>query len=143
MAQLMNCHSGRKVRSPSPICELGAKEETRSQVATAMQEFCSYICSCGENKQTIIFGSPYLPNLPQNGEFSAFERCNPQCILSWNFTGEIRHIGRHRAETHRYFNIRFFGQMPPDASDSPGGIPALKCYRSQVLLKHRFHPNGC
>ena len=22
-------------------------------------------------------------------------------------------------------NIRFFGQMPPDASDSPGGIPAL------------------
>ena len=29
----------------------------------------------------------------------------------------------HRAETHRYFNIRFFGQMPPDASDFPGGIP--------------------
>ena len=42
-----------------------------------------------------------------------------------NSTGEIGRIGRHRAETHRYFNIRFFGPMPPDASDFPGGIPAL------------------
>ena len=45
--------------------------------------------------------------------------------LSWNSTGEIGRIGRHQAETHRYFNIRFFGQMPADASDFPGGIPAL------------------
>ena len=45
--------------------------------------------------------------------------------LSWNSTGEIGRIGRHRAETHRYFNIRGFGQMSPDASDFPGGIPAL------------------
>ena len=34
-----------------------------------------------------------------------------------NSTGEIGRIGRHRAETHRHFNIRVFGQMPPDASD--------------------------
>ena len=46
-------------------------------------------------------------------------------VLSWNSTGEIGRIGRHRAETHRYFNIRVFGPMPPDASDFPGGIPAL------------------
>ena len=45
-------------------------------------------------------------------------------IFRWNSTEEIGRIGRHRAETHRYFNIRFFGQMPPDASDFPGGIPA-------------------
>ena len=48
-------------------------------------------------------------------------------IFRWNSTREIRRIGRHRAETHRYFNIRFVGQMPPDASDFPGGIPALQC----------------
>ena len=45
--------------------------------------------------------------------------------FSWNSTGEIGRIGRYRAETHRYFYIRFFGPMPPDASDFPGGIPAL------------------
>ena len=41
------------------------------------------------------------------------------------FHREIGRIGRHRAETHRHFNIRFFGPMPPDASDFPGGIPAI------------------
>ena len=46
-------------------------------------------------------------------------------VLSWNSTGKIGRIGRHRAETHRHFNISFFGQMPPDASDFLGGIPAL------------------
>ena len=40
----------------------------------------------------------------------------------WDSTGKIGGIGRHLAETHRYFNIRFFGQMPPDGSDFPGGI---------------------
>ena len=45
-------------------------------------------------------------------------------VISWNSTGEIGRFRRHRAETHRHFNIRFFGQMPPDASDFPGGIPA-------------------
>ena len=65
-------------------------------------------------------------------------------IRSWNSTGKIGRIGRHlaetpdvevklefhredlthRAETHRHFNIRVFGPMPPDASDFPGGIPA-------------------
>ena len=48
--------------------------------------------------------------------------------LSWNSTGEIGRIGRHRAETRRHFNIRFFGPIPPDASDFPGGIPALVSY---------------
>ena len=33
----------------------------------------------------------------------------------------------HRAETRRYFNVRFFGPMPPDVSDLPGGVPALQC----------------
>ena len=32
---------------------------------------------------------------------------------SLNSTGEIGRIGRQRAERHRYFNIKFFGQMPP------------------------------
>ena len=45
--------------------------------------------------------------------------------LGWNSTGKIGRIGRHRAETHHHFNIRFFGPMSPDASDFPGGIPAL------------------
>ena len=49
----------------------------------------------------------------------------PHADLSWNSTGEIRRIGRHRAETHPYW---FFGQMPPDASDFPGGIPALHAW---------------
>ena len=46
--------------------------------------------------------------------------------VSWNSTGKIGRIRRHRVETHRHFNIRFFGQMPPDASDFPGGIPAVE-----------------
>ena len=46
-------------------------------------------------------------------------------VISWYSTGEIGRIGRHRAETRRYFNIRFFGPIPPDASDFPGGIPAI------------------
>ena len=45
-------------------------------------------------------------------------------IKSWNSTGKIGRIGRHLAETHRHEGHRGFGQMPPDASDFPGGIPA-------------------
>ena len=56
------------------------------------------------------------------------------CYLSWNSTGEIGRIGGHRDETHRYFNIRFFGQMPPDASDFPGGIPALGLHQIEFWL---------
>ena len=41
------------------------------------------------------------------------------------------------AETHRYFNIRFFGQMPPDASDFPGGIPALEGGVTTVVNRRR------
>ena len=61
-----------------------------------------------------------------------------QTTKSWNSTGEIGRIGRHRAETHRYFNIRFVGQMPPDASDFPGGIPAIveRLTHQVVLQRH-------
>ena len=33
--------------------------------------------------------------------------------ISWNSTGEIGRIGWHRAETHRYFNIRFSARCRP------------------------------
>ena len=56
--------------------------------------------------------------------------------FSWNSTGEMGRIGRHRANTHRYFHIRFFGPMPPDASDFPGGIPAL--YRADLRVGIRL-----
>ena len=56
--------------------------------------------------------------------------------INWNSTGKVGRIGRHRAETHRHFNIRFFGPMPPDASDFPGGIPAIDGGR------HRNNPGG-
>ena len=54
---------------------------------------------------------------------------------SWNSTGKIGRIGRHRAETHRHFNIRLFGQMPPDTSDFPGGIPALRALSTETLAR--------
>ena len=57
---------------------------------------------------------------------------------SWNSTGEIGRIGRHRAETHRYFNTRFFGQMPSDASNFPGGIPALDAHNLHSVLKQHY-----
>ena len=46
--------------------------------------------------------------------------------LSWNSTGKIGRIGRHLAETPDVKVTMCFGPMPPDASDFPGGIPALK-----------------
>ena len=58
---------------------------------------------------------------------------------SWNSTGEIGHIGRHRAETHRYFNIRVFGQMPPDASDFTGGIPAYAVFSEVSSFSTDMH----
>ena len=39
--------------------------------------------------------------------------------LKLEFHRENRTHRRHRAETHRHFNIRVFGPMPPDASDLP------------------------
>ena len=42
----------------------------------------------------------------------------------------------HRGDlTHRYFNIRFFGQMPPDASDFPGGIPGINAHQVVIVWK--------
>ena len=66
---------------------------------------------------------PMAESEETNGFYS--DNLSDRWTLSWNSTGEIGRIGRHRAETHRYCNIRGFGQMPPDASDFPGGIPAL------------------
>ena len=45
--------------------------------------------------------------------------------LSWNSTGKIGRIGRHLAEKPDVKVTMCFGPMPPDASDFPGGIPAL------------------
>ena len=65
-------------------------------------------------------------------------------LLRWNSTGKIGRIWRHRAETHRYFNVRFFGQMPPDASDFHGGIPALGVVsaRASLLLSAKTDCSG-
>ena len=46
-------------------------------------------------------------------------------LFKLEFHRENRTHRAASAETHRHFNIRFFGQMPPDASNFPGGIPAL------------------
>ena len=46
-------------------------------------------------------------------------------VLSWNSTGKIGRIGRHRAEKPNVEVTVGLGPMPPDASDFPGGIPAL------------------
>ena len=43
-------------------------------------------------------------------------------ILSWNSTGKIGRIGRHRAETHRHFNQGFIYTPPPTGR----GFPPLK-----------------
>ena len=45
---------------------------------------------------------------------------------SWNSTGEIGRIGRHLAEKPDVEVTMSFGPMPPDASDFPGGIQALR-----------------
>ena len=47
-------------------------------------------------------------------------------ILSWNSTGKIGRIGRHRAEKPDVEVMMCLGPMPPDASDFPGGIPAIR-----------------
>ena len=64
--------------------------------------------------------------------------------LSWNSTGKIGRIGRHLAETHRHYRQNAYGQMPPDASDFPGGILALDlglglypfAFAANIVLKH-------
>ena len=43
-------------------------------------------------------------------------------------TGKFGRIGRHLAEKPDVRVTMYFGPMPPDASDFPGGIPA--CIRS-------------
>ena len=48
-----------------------------------------------------------------------------QLTLSWNSTREIGHIGRHLADKPDVKVTMCFGPMPPDASDFPGGSPAL------------------
>ena len=45
-------------------------------------------------------------------------------MYSWNSTGKIGRIGRHRAEKPNVEVTMCFGPMPSDASDFPGGIPA-------------------
>ena len=46
--------------------------------------------------------------------------------ISWNSTRKIGRIGRHRAEKPNVEVTVGLGPMPPDASDFPGGIPALQ-----------------
>ena len=46
--------------------------------------------------------------------------------LSWNSTGKIGHIGWYRAEKPNVEVTVGVGPMPPDASDFPGGIPAIR-----------------
>ena len=45
---------------------------------------------------------------------------------SWNSTRNIGRIGRHLAENPDVKVTMCFGQMPPDVSDFPGGIPAYE-----------------
>ena len=48
--------------------------------------------------------------------------------LSWNSTEKIGRIGRHLAEKADVEVTMCLGPMPPDASDFPGGIPALEVH---------------
>ena len=47
-----------------------------------------------------------------------------QTVYSWNSTGKIGRIGRHRAEKPDVEVTMCLGPMPPDASNFLGGIPA-------------------
>ena len=49
-------------------------------------------------------------------------------VLSWNSTGKIGRIGRHLAEKPDVEVTMCLGPMPSDASDFPGGIPAIILY---------------
>ena len=53
------------------------------------------------------------------------EKFHQLLAVSWNSTGEIGRIGRHRAEKPDVEVTVGLGPMPPDASDFPGGIPAV------------------
>ena len=62
-----------------------------------------------------IGSGSFISALSQNAHprwYPGVPRCTQvvQLSLSWNSTGKI---GRHRTETHRPFNIRFFGPMRP------------------------------
>ena len=51
---------------------------------------------------------------------------NPGCVyIKLGFHREIGRIGRHLAEKPNVEVTMCLGPMPPDASDFPGGIPAL------------------
>ena len=53
------------------------------------------------------------------------------------FHRENRSIGRHLAEKPDVEVTMCLGPMPPDASDFPGGIPALVCV-CQSGMTHRM-----
>ena len=53
---------------------------------------------------------------------------NYRPTYGWNSTGESGRIRRHRAEKPDVEVTVCLGPMPPDASDSPGGIPAYDRY---------------
>ena len=46
-------------------------------------------------------------------------------LIILNSTGKIGRIGWHLAEKSDVKVMMCFGPMPPDASDFPGGIPAI------------------
>ena len=52
-------------------------------------------------------------------------QCHHLLPLSWNSTWKVGRIGRQLAEQPDVKVTMCFGPMPPDASDFPGGIPAL------------------
>ena len=56
--------------------------------------------------------------------------------ISWNSTGEIGRIGRHLTEKPNVKVMMCFGPMPPDASDFPGRIPALKPITGGALFSY-------
>ena len=67
----------------------------------------------------------YCNEAVRNRQFLVFNSHDMLICVSFRLstsTGKIGRIGRHRAETSRHFNIRFFGPMPPDASDFPGDL---------------------
>ena len=67
-------------------------------------------------------------------------------VYSWNSTGKIGRIGRHLAEKPDVKVTMYFGPMPPDASDFPGGIPAIygivEMCETDILLESELIKKG-
>ena len=61
--------------------------------------------------------------------------------ISWNSTGEIGRIGRHRAEKPNVEVTVGLGPMPSDASDFPGGIPAVRYVVHCATKRKSLAPN--